>query len=188
MYGYQQLEVVPPVPIFWREGRAPGLGTQPMDWMIWMIIGFQGVCGRLLLPTQAAFCPTNKLPFAELRIFWKCSAWRFCGCTGEFLMRLWGVLFSAGAGTCWVRLSRCDSQLEGICYCAQCAGPACRHLAWRSRWNALLAFFICFAPVLWLMDAWTGLNSGTRRKRKWGDRPKILILLSTSDIFLLQNN
>lgn len=173
--------------IFWREGKAPGLGTQPMDWVI---TGLQGACGRLLLPTLAAFCPTNKMPFAELSIFWKYSSWRSCGCSGEFLMHLWGVSFSAGTGNCCVaiRSSQCNSWLEGICYGAVCAGPACRHLARGAGempyWDSSSALHLC-----WVMAAGTGLNSGTTggKGREEADQ-RFLILVSTLDICLLRKD
>lgn len=62
----QQQEVVPPTPDLLKGGKGSWEGTQPLDWVI---TGLQGACGRLLLPTEAAFSSTNKMPFAELRIF-----------------------------------------------------------------------------------------------------------------------
>ena len=39
-------------------------------------------------------------------------------------------------------------------------------LAIKSRWNVLPWFFICFAPVLWVIDAQTGLKSEDKAEKE----------------------
>lgn len=140
----------------WAGSTAHGLSDHRLAGTLWQFAVTNAGC--FLSHKQNGFRRSQNI----LEVF----SMEVCG---EFLMCLWGVSFSAGTGSCCVavRWSQRRSWLEGICCCAMCAGLACRHWAWGAGempyWDSSSALHLC-----WVMD------TGTRRKRKWGDRPKML--------------
>lgn len=102
------------------EGRERLLGWEHSPWTEWSQ-AFREHIGQVAVTNMGCFLSHKQIAFCRAQNILEVFG-MFCGCSAEFLMCLWGVSFSTGTGTRWVRLSQCDSWLEGICYCARCAG------------------------------------------------------------------
>lgn len=174
LYGFQQQqEVVSPIPDLlkggkgsWAGNTAHGLSDHRLAGSVWQVAVTNTGC--FLSHKQNAFCRAQHiLEVFIMEVLWM-QWWvfdapvrRFLQCRYRELLRSHQIIpvqFLVGGNL--LRCSVCRA-------CLQALGT-------RSRWNALLGFFICFAPVLSHGCRDRAKLGDYRRKRKGGGRPKIL--------------